>query len=123
MPTQAPTGSTSLSLEDSAILALLPGSQATWIILTIPSAISGTSFSKSAERKFGWVRERIIWGPRLNCFTSSIYALIRSPCLYDSLVGRLSGSPSQVIHIHLYAKAVANHRFRIYLNGLFQTYL
>ena len=85
IPTHAPTGSTSKSLELTAILALAPGSRATCTTCTIPSEISGTSFSNRTAKKFGWVLESIICGPRLNCFTSKIYALTRSPCLYDSL--------------------------------------
>ncbi len=47
MPTQAPTGSTSESREETAILARPPGSRAAASITTTPSAISGTSISKS----------------------------------------------------------------------------
>ena len=60
MPTQAPTGSMSGSLEVTAILALLPGSRTAAMMVTIPSAISGTSELKRLARKSGWVRLRMI---------------------------------------------------------------
>ena len=71
IPTQAPTGSMSGSLEVTAILALLPGSRWALIIVTIPSAISGTSKVNRLMRNSGWVRLRMICGPRLSLLTSS----------------------------------------------------
>ncbi len=62
-PTQAPTGSTLESLDQTAILVRWPGSRAQARISTTPSAISGTSSLKSSRMSPGWVRETTIWGP------------------------------------------------------------
>ena len=62
-PTQAPTGSTLLSFEATAILVRWPGSRAHARISTTPSAISGTSSSKSPLMSPGWVRDTTICGP------------------------------------------------------------
>ncbi len=71
MPTQAPTGSTSWSREETAILARPPGSRAAASMTTTPSAISGTSISKSFFRSSTEARERMIWGPLDSRSTSS----------------------------------------------------
>ena len=72
MPTQAPTGSTSLSRLATAILARPPGSRAAASMTTMPSAISGTSISKSlVEQAHACARERMICGPLLSRSTSS----------------------------------------------------
>ncbi len=63
-PTQAPTGSTSDSIEETAIFARNPGSRAAPMILTMPSAISGTSISNSLMRNSLQVRLRISWASR-----------------------------------------------------------
>ena len=60
IPTQAPTGSISESFEVTANFALIPGSRAAPIIVTIPSLISGTSVLKRLIRKVGCVLERTI---------------------------------------------------------------
>ena len=57
IPTQAPTGSTSLSLDTTAILALSPGSRTALLMTTVWSYISGTSISKSLFKSSGDVRE------------------------------------------------------------------
>src|SRR5216683_2485188 len=63
IPTHAPTGSTSESLEETAIFARPPGSRAAASITTIPSEISGTSISNNLVNRFTDARERMIWGP------------------------------------------------------------
>ena len=72
IPTQAPTGSMSESLDATANFARLPGSRAAPLISTMPSLISGTSVLNRLIRKFGWVRDNMIWGPRLSWRISMI---------------------------------------------------
>jgi hypothetical protein len=60
IPTQAPTGSTSLSRETTAIFARPPGSRAADSMRTMPSYISGTSCSKSLTRNSRQARESTI---------------------------------------------------------------
>ena len=55
-PTHAPTGSTAGSFDHTAIFDRWPGSRATALISTTPSAISGTSSSKSFLSRPGCVR-------------------------------------------------------------------
>ena len=69
-PTHAPTGSTAGSLDETAIFERCPGSRATALISTIPSAISGTSSSNSFLRSPGCVRDTTICGPLLPLRTS-----------------------------------------------------
>ena len=76
-PTQAPTGSTLGSFDQTAIFVLCPGSLAQDLISTTPSAISGTSSSKSLLIKPGCVRLTTICGPFAVFRTSTMYALIR----------------------------------------------
>ena len=71
IPTQAPTGSTSPSREETAILARPPGSRAAASMTTTPSAISGTSISKSLRSSSTEARERMICGPRDSRSTSN----------------------------------------------------
>ena len=54
-PTHAPTGSTLLSFDHTAIFVRWPGSRAHALISTTPSAISGTSSSNSRLMRPGWV--------------------------------------------------------------------
>ena len=76
-PTVAPTASTCGCVEIRAILARSPGIRADLSTITVPSAISGTSSSKSASRNFGEVRESSIWIPfSLSIFTRRTTALI-----------------------------------------------
>ncbi len=60
MPTHAPTGSMSESLDATAIFARLPGSRAAAMMFTMPSLISGTSPLNRAIRNCGWVRDNMI---------------------------------------------------------------
>ena len=62
-PTQAPTGSTLSSFDQTAIFVRWPGSRATALSSTMPSLISGTSSSKRRLIRPGWVRETTICGP------------------------------------------------------------
>ena len=62
-PTQAPTGSTLWSFDQTAIFVRCPGSRAQALISTMPSAISGTSSSNSRLMRPGWVRLTTICGP------------------------------------------------------------
>ena len=71
MPTQAPTGSTSLSRDTTAIFERPPGSRAAAWIVTIPSYISGTSCSKHRVSISMHVRERMICEP-LDALVTSI---------------------------------------------------
>ena len=74
MPTHAPTGSIRSSVDATAILDRVPGSRATARICTTPSAISGTSLSKSLSRKSGCVRESVTCGPFVDFSTESTNA-------------------------------------------------
>jgi hypothetical protein len=69
-PTHAPTGSTAGSREATAIFERCPGSRATALISTMPSAISGTSSSNSFFSSPGCVRETTICGPFVPLRTS-----------------------------------------------------
>ena len=71
-PTQAPTGSTLGSLDQTAILVRWPGSRAQALISTMPSAISGTSSSKRRLMRPGWVRLTTICGPLAVLRTSTM---------------------------------------------------
>src|SRR6184192_4366540 len=71
-PTHAPTGSTPWACDSTAILERYPGSRATPRISTSPSAISGTSSSKSVLISSGSRRERITCGPFVPDRTSVI---------------------------------------------------
>jgi hypothetical protein len=71
MPTQAPTGSTSLSRETTAIFERPPGSRAAAWMVTMPSYISGTSCSKSLVSISIQVRDRMICAP-LDALLTSI---------------------------------------------------
>ena len=62
---------TSESLDLTDILVLKPASRAALSIVTIPSAISGTSCSKSLTTKLGWVLDKIICAPRATSKTST----------------------------------------------------
>ena len=75
-PTQAPTGSTFGSFDQTAIFVRCPGSLAHDRISTIPSAISGTSSSKRRLIKPGCVLLTTIWGPFAVFRTSTMYAFI-----------------------------------------------
>ncbi len=77
-PTQAPTGSTSGSLDHTAILVRLPASREIALISTMPSRTSETSDSNSLLTSSGWVLDTRIFGPLEVAFTSRIYTLIRS---------------------------------------------
>ena len=72
IPTHAPTGSISESLDVTAIFARFPGSRAATIMVTMPSLISGTSVLNRATRNRGCLRDNIIWGPRISCSTSNM---------------------------------------------------
>ena len=78
MPTQAPTGSTSGSLESTAILVLPPGSLEIALISTICSLISGTSVINNFLTNSLLDLESINCGPFLASTISSKTALIRS---------------------------------------------
>ncbi|MPN19764.1 hypothetical protein SDC9_167136 [bioreactor metagenome] len=84
MPTHAPTGSTSGSLDHTAIFVLLPASRAMLLISTIPSLTSITSDSNRRFTNSGCVRETRIFGPLVVFFTSTTYNLIRSVGLNTS---------------------------------------
>ncbi len=77
-------GSTPCMCDSTAIFDRYPGSLATPLISTRPSAISGTSSSKSARISSGSRRERITCGPFVPERTSAITALMRLPCSYRS---------------------------------------
>ncbi len=62
-PTHAPTGSTLVSLDQTAIFVRWPGSRATALNSTMPSAISGTSSSNRRLMRPGCVRLTTICGP------------------------------------------------------------
>ena len=62
-PTQAPTGSTLRSVDQTATLERWPGSRAQALISTTPSCTSGTSSSKSRLSSPGCVRDSTTWGP------------------------------------------------------------
>ena len=62
-PTQAPMGSTFSSWDQTAILVRLPASRAMDWMITVPSAISGTSSSNRRFTRPGWVRDSMICGP------------------------------------------------------------
>ena len=79
MPTQAPTGSTSASRLVTAIFARPPGSRAAASMTTMPSAISGTSISKSLVSRLTEARLRMICGPLDSRSTSRTKAWTRSP--------------------------------------------
>ena len=87
IPTQAPTGSISLTLEQTATFALSPASLTTFFISMILSEISGTSISKSLYRKRGAARDTTTWGPLPLCLTSIINDRILSPWLKFSPQG------------------------------------
>jgi hypothetical protein len=76
-PTQAPTGSTPSACETTAIFDRYPGSRATLVISTSPSAISGTSSSKSFLISSESRRETMMLGPRVEEETSLMTALMR----------------------------------------------
>src|SRR6266540_3859339 len=78
-PTHAPTGSTLLSLDATAIFVRWPGSRAMALISTTPSTISGTSSSKSRLTSPGCVRDTTICGPLAVRRTSTMYALRLDP--------------------------------------------
>ena len=61
-PIQAPTGSTFLSFDHTAIFVLLPGSLEIALISTVPSYISGTSSSKRRLTNSFLEREILIIG-------------------------------------------------------------
>ena len=84
IPTHAPTGSTSGSLDHTAIFVLLPASLAILLISTIPSFTSVTSDSNRRFTSSGCVRDTRILGPFVVFFTSTIYNLIRSVGLKTS---------------------------------------
>src|SRR5581483_5111537 len=78
-PTHAPTGSTLLSFDHTAIFVRCPGSRAHALISTMPSAISGTSSSNKRLMRPGCVRDTTICGPFEVLRTSTMYALTRAP--------------------------------------------
>ena len=63
IPTHAPTGSTSGSLDHTAILVLLPASLAILLISTMPSFTSVTSDSNRRFTSSGCVLDTRIFGP------------------------------------------------------------
>src|ERR687888_418439 len=83
-PTHAPTGSTPCACDSTAIFERYPGSRATPRISTSPSAISGTSSSKSVLISSGSRRDRITCGPFAPLRTSVMTALMREPCSWRS---------------------------------------
>jgi len=83
-PTHAPTGSTFLSFETTAIFVLYPASLAMFLISTIFSLISGTSSSKSLLTSPVCVLETITCGPLVVFLTSDMKHFTLSPCLYLS---------------------------------------
>src|ERR1043166_3572672 len=72
-PTQAPTGSTPAACDSTAIFERYPGSRATPRISTRPSAISGTSSSKSVLISSGSRRGRMTRGPFVPLRTSGVH--------------------------------------------------
>ena len=77
---QAPLALTPGTRVRTAILVRWPASRAMAAISTVPSAISGTSSANSFLTRLGWVRDRVICGPRMPLRTETTMHLIRSPC-------------------------------------------
>ena len=71
-PTHAPTGSTLLSFDATAIFVRWPGSRAIALSSTTPSTISGTSSSNSRFTRPGCVRDTTICGPLAVLRTSTM---------------------------------------------------
>ena len=84
-PISAPFGLTPARCVRTEIFVRAPGSRDIPTISTVRSLTSGTSSAKSALTRAGWVRERTISGPFSPCLTSTTKALMRSPCLNDSV--------------------------------------
>jgi hypothetical protein len=84
-PTQAPTGSTRASPDQTASLVRKPGSRAMPLISMVPSLISETSSWKSLMTKCGSARERMISGPWRVFSTALTKQRTRSPTWYSSV--------------------------------------
>src|SRR4029450_8960985 len=78
--TQAPLVSPPGSWLRTAILVRCPGSRATLVISTMPSAISGTSSSNRRLIRLGWVRDTTTRRPLAERTTSVTYTFSRSLC-------------------------------------------
>src|SRR5918911_1564596 len=116
-PTQAPTGSTPSACETTAIFERYPGSRATLVISTRPSAISGTSSSNSFLISSGSRRDTMMLGQldervaRVRLLDDSgdqladavlvllehHVALGLADALEDHLLGGLSGDAAEVV--------------------------
>ena len=76
-PIQAPIGSMRSSYDSTATLARSPGMRTTFFTVMSPSAISGTSCSKSFFKNSGEVRLRVMYGVVL-FFISTLLMMART---------------------------------------------